>query len=101
MQQIDKSVETALTGTAAANHHCVQIAAVLSAIQTHANMLGKNLVCLRIFCLILLIHGGCAAPFGGAVFLATAVVAAGGQSNTDTQSLNDQKNKDSFLTVLT
>ena len=43
----------------------------------------------------------CAAMFGGAVFLATAVVAAGGQSNTDTQSINDQKNKDSFLTVLT
>ena len=101
LQQIDEGVEPALAGTTAANHHRVQIAAVLPAIQTHADMLGEHLIRLRVFRLILLIDGSSAAPFGGAVFLAPAVIAPGGQGNTDSQSINEQKNKDSFLTVLT
>ena len=78
MQQIDEGVESALTGTAAAHHHSIQIAAVLSAIQTHADMLGENLVGFRVFRLLLLVDGGSAAPFGRAVFLTTAIVASGG-----------------------
>ena len=101
LQQIDQRIEPALTGTTAANHHSIQIAAVLSAVQTHADMLGENLVSLRDLCLILLIHGGGAAPFCRTMFLTPAVIAPGGQSHTDSQSINEQKNKDSFSTVLT
>ena len=101
MQKIDEGIEPALAGTAAANHHGIQIAAVLPAIQTHADVLGKYLICFRVLCLILLIHGGSAAPFGGAVFLSPAVIAPGGQGNTDSQSINQQKNKGSLLTVPT
>ena len=78
MQQIDEGIESALTGAAAADYHGVQIPAVLSAVQTHADMLGENLVGLRGLCLILLIDRGGAAPFGRAVFLSTAVMAPGG-----------------------
>ena len=101
LQQIDEGVEPALAGTTAANHHRVQIAAVLPAIQTHADMLGEHLIRLRVFRLILLIDGSSAAPFGGTVFLTTAVIAPGGQGNTDSQSINQQKNKGSLLTVPT
>lgn len=101
LQQIDEGIEPALAGTTAANHYCVQIAAVLSAIQTHANMLGEYLVRFRVLCLILLVDGGCAAPLGGAVFLAPAVIAPGGQGYANGQGVDEQKNKDSFLTVLT
>lgn len=101
MQQIDEGVEPALAGTAAADYHGVQITAVLSAVQTHADVLGEYLVGFRVFCLILPVDGGSAAPLGRAVFLPTAVVAAGGQDHANGQGVNEQKNKDSVFAVLT
>ena len=92
MQQIDKGVEAALTGTTAAYYHGVQIAAVLFAVQTHANVLCEYLVGLRVLCLILPVDGGGTAPLGGAVFLTTAVIAAGGQGHANGQCVNEQKN---------
>ena len=100
MEQVNEGIEAALTGTTATHHNRVQIAPVLSAIQAHADVLGKYLVGFRVLVLILLVDCRCAAPFGGAVFLAPAVVAPGGQGNADTHYINEHKNKDSFLTVL-
>ena len=100
LEQVNEGIEAALTRTTATNHNCVQIAPVLSAIQAHADVLGEYLVGFRSFIPILFVDRRCAAPFGGAVFLAPAVVTAGGQGNSDAHDINEHKNKDSFLTVL-
>ena len=44
LQQIDKRKESAFTGAGTTNYHSVQITAVLSAVQPHSHISGKNLV---------------------------------------------------------
>ena len=77
MQKIDKGVETALTGTAAANHDGIEVAPVFSAIQPHTDVLGEYLIGFRVFGPVLSVDGAGAAPLGRAVFLSSAVVASG------------------------
>ena len=70
-------IEAAFSRAAASHHQGVEVAAVFPAIQPHADMLGENAVFEQVPVPVFLIHGPRIAPFGGAVFFASAVIAPG------------------------
>ena len=94
-------IEAAFSRPAASHHQGVEVAAVFSAIQPHADVLGENAVFDRVLVPVFLIHGPRIAPFGGAVFFAPAVIAPGRKINANAQPIGGNKNEDSFYTVLT
>ena len=67
-------IEAAFSRATAAHHQSVEVAAVLPAIQPHADVLGENAVFERVLVPVFLIHGPRIAPFGGTVFFASAVI---------------------------
>ena len=77
MADVHFGVEPALARAAAAHHQSVEVAAVFPAIQPHADMLGENAVFEQVPVPVFLVHGPRIAPFGGAVFFASAVIAPG------------------------
>ena len=69
---------TALTPcAAAADNDRIEVAAVLSPVQPHPDILREDLVVLRLGCPVFSVDGSGRAPLGRTVFLATAVIAAG------------------------
>ena len=70
-------IEAAFSRAAASHHQGVEVAAVFPAIQPHADVLGENAVFEQVPVPVFLIHGPRIAPFGGAVFFASAVIAPG------------------------
>ena len=101
MAQVDFRIEPAFSRAAAAHHQGVQIAAVLPAVQPHADVLGEDAVLKRVFRPVLLVHGSGVAPFGRTVFFAPSVIAPGREVNPDPQPIGGNKNEDSFYAVLT
>lgn len=77
LAQVDFCIEPAFSCAAAAHHQGVQIAAVLPAVQSHADVLGEDAVLKRVFRPVLLVHGSGVAPFGRTVFFAPSVIAPG------------------------
>ena len=75
LAEIGFGVKARFASPRPADDHSVQVAPVLVGIQAHADVLGKNAVLERVFIPVFLIHGPRIAPFGGAVFLAPAVIA--------------------------
>ena len=100
LAEVGFCVKSRLARAAAAHDHGVQIAAVLSAVQPHAHVLGKELVGLRLSGPILLVDGFGIAPFGGAVFLPAPIVTPGGEVDPQTHPIGEQKKEDSFEAVL-
>ena len=74
-------IEPRFTGTAAAAHKGVEIEAVSFTVEPHADMLGKEAVVKGVFVPVLFVDCPGVAPFGGAVFLASAVFSSGGEVN--------------------
>ena len=77
LTQIRLCEKPRLACTAAADHDRVEIAAVLSPVQSHTDILREDLVFLRLGCPVFSVDGSSRAPLGRTVFLATAVIAAG------------------------
>ena len=77
LTQIRFGVKPRLACAAAADHDRVEIAAVLSSVQSHTDILREDLVVLRCSCPIFSVDGSSRAPLGRTVFLAAAVIAAG------------------------
>ncbi len=70
-QHVHFGIEPTFSRAAAAHHQGVEVAAVLPAVQSHADVLGKNAVLERVFVPVFLIYGPRIAPFGGTVFFAS------------------------------
>ena len=77
LAQVDFGIEAALACAAAAHHQGVQIAAVLPAIQPHADVLREDAVLKWVFGPVLFVHSSGVAPFGRTVFFAPSVIAPG------------------------
>ena len=96
LAEVGLGIKPCFARATAAHYHRVQIAAVLSAVQPDTDILCEQLVGLRLLCPVFLVHGFGVAPFSRAVFLSAPVVAAGGEINTESHSIREQKKEDSF-----
>ena len=76
LTQIRLCVKPRFACAAAADHDRVEVAAVLSAVQTSTAILRKNLVVLRLYRPVFFVDGSFVAPPCRSVFLTSAVVAA-------------------------
>ena len=76
LTQIRLCEKPRLACTAAADHDRIEIAAVLSPVQSHTDILCEDLVVLRSGCPVFSVDGSGRTPLGRTVFLATAVIAA-------------------------
>ena len=101
LHEIGLRIETCLARAASADDHRVEVAPVLASVQPDPHILGQQLVFLWPFVPVLSAHGPGVAPFGRAVFLATPVVAPGGEIDADAHPIRAQKKEDSFQAVLT
>ena len=77
LAQIRFGVKPRLACAAAADNDRIEVAAVLSPVQPHPDILREDLVVLRLGCPVFSVDGSGRAPLGRTVFLATAVIAAG------------------------
>ena len=99
LAEVGFGIKPRLARAAAAYHNGVQIAAVLSAVQPHADILREQLIGLRLLCPVFSVHGSGVAPFSRAVFLPAPVVASGGEIDTESHPIREQKKEDSFQAV--
>ena len=74
---IDDFLIITFTRAAAADNDRVEVAAVLSSVQTHTDILREDLVVLWCGCPVFSVDGSGRAPLGRTVFLAPTVIAAG------------------------
>ena len=77
LAQIRFGVKSRFACAAAADNDRIEVAAVLSPVQSHTDILREDLVFLRLGCPVFSVDGSSRAPLGRTVFLATAVIAAG------------------------
>ena len=77
LAQIRFGVKSCFACAAAADHDRVEIAAVLSSVQSHPDILREDLVVLRYSRPVFSVDGSGRAPLGRTVFLASTVIAAG------------------------
>lgn len=89
-------IEAAFSRSAASHHQGVEVAAVFSAIQPHADMLGENAVFEQVPVPVFLIHGPRIAPFGGTVFFTSSVIAPGRKINANAQPIGGNKMRTVF-----
>ncbi len=88
-----------LARAGAAAHQNIEVAPVFASVQPYGYVLRQYLVLGHFPVGVLLPDGLGGAPLGGAVFLPPAVVAVGGEVDTDAQPIAQQKNEDSFQAV--
>ena len=77
LTQIRFGVKSRFACAAAADNERVEVAAVLSSVQSHTDILREDLVVLRHSRPVFSVDGSSRAPLGRTVFLAAAVIAAG------------------------
>ena len=77
LAQIRFRIKPCFACAAAADHDRVEVAAVLSSVQTHPYILREDLVVLRCSRPVFSVDGSSRAPFCRTVFLASAVITAG------------------------
>ena len=77
LTQIRFGVKSRLACAAAADNDRIEVAAVLSPVQSHPDILREDLVVLRLGCPVFSVDGSGRAPLGRTVFLASTVIAAG------------------------
>ena len=77
LTQIRFGVKSRFACAAAADNDRIEVAAVLSPVQSHTDILREDLVVLRLGCPVFSVDGSGRAPLGRAMFLAPAVIAAG------------------------
>ena len=77
LTQIRFGVKSRFACAAAADNERVEVAAVLSSVQSHTDILREDLVVLRRSRPVFSVDGSSRAPLGRTVFLAAAVIAAG------------------------
>ena len=87
MHEVGLGKVEAFARAAASDDYRVEVSPVLSSVQTHAHILRKQLILLRPFIPVFLVHGSGVAPLGRTVFLTPAVVAPGGEINADAHSI--------------
>ena len=85
-----------LARAGAAADQGVQIAPMFASVQPDGDILREDLVSRWYFVCVLPVHLHGRAPLGGAVLLPPPIIAGGGKINTNAQTVDSNKNEDSF-----
>ena len=93
-------VEPRFTGTASADNKYIDVAPVLSPIQTDPHMIRQQFILIGLICCILVIDVSCCSPLCRTVLLSAPVVLSGCKVDADSHPIDQQKQKDCFRTVL-